>query len=222
MAPTTKTEPFTSPLTEEPERLLVQSTTSLDTVTPALGITSGDHCAVCGASMAADQRYCLACGERRGQARFTAASTLSAPRSSSGREAGHQGSRFSPGTTLIAGVATLLIALGVGVLIGRSGNSSPSPSSSKVQLVPYGPSTAVSTNGGGTSGATGATGGSSNTGHPSKGKASKSSSTGGSGSGGGGPVKTVQTKPPSTVKVGAKGHGAGYTHGKFTGNFFGP
>jgi hypothetical protein len=24
------------------------------------------------------------------------------------------------------------------------------------------------------------------------------------------------------VTVGAKGHGAGYQHGKFTGNFFGP
>ena len=48
----------------------IPATTS--TGPPALVTASSDHCAVCGAQMAADQRYCLECGERRGQARFAA------------------------------------------------------------------------------------------------------------------------------------------------------
>ena len=86
----------------------------------------GDRCPNCQSPMAADQRYCLNCGERRGRARFspdtystetitttsTAAPPVLPPRS-----------RLSSGTTLVAGVATLLIAMGVGVLIGVNSNN---------------------------------------------------------------------------------------------------
>lgn len=77
--------------------------------------------------MAADQRYCLTCGARRGRARFSpetlAVSTVST--AASAPPIAPQRSRFSAGTTIVAGVATLLIAMGVGVLIGAVGNNAP-------------------------------------------------------------------------------------------------
>ena len=91
----------------------------------------GDQCANCGAVMAADQRYCLHCGERRGRSRFAAGSapvpggpvttttvTTTAPPITR---------RGSAGMTLIAGIATLILAMGVGVLIGQSHQSSGTP-----------------------------------------------------------------------------------------------
>jgi hypothetical protein len=87
---------------------------------------AGDRCASCNAPLAPDQRYCVNCGERRGKARFSAealtAQTVAGPAEATARP---PRSRFSSGTTLIAGIATLLIAMGVGVLIGHSSNSTP-------------------------------------------------------------------------------------------------
>lgn len=85
----------------------------------------GEGCPNCQSPMAADQRYCLSCGERRGRARFspealatqTVATSAAAP-------ALPPRSRLSAGPTLVAGVATLLLAMGVGVLIGHSSNTS--------------------------------------------------------------------------------------------------
>ena len=56
----------------------------------SLGAAAGsDRCAACGAHLANDQRYCLECGERRGQARFTApAAATAATSSSAGATAG--------------------------------------------------------------------------------------------------------------------------------------
>ncbi len=87
-------------------------------------------CAYCGASLADDQRYCLECGGRQVQARsqflsrFTPA-TVSGPAPSGGGGAAAGGGaagggRFS-GATAVAGVGVLLLAMGVGVLIGRAG-----------------------------------------------------------------------------------------------------
>ena len=45
-------------------------------------MTSGardERCAECGAPMASDQRYCVECGERRGEQRFPAAGSGQAP-----------------------------------------------------------------------------------------------------------------------------------------------
>jgi hypothetical protein len=83
----------------------------------------GDRCANCQAPLASDQRFCVSCGERRGQARFSfealAAKAAPAPSPPAPpRRRPHVSSSFS----FILGVATLLLALGVGVLIGHNNN----------------------------------------------------------------------------------------------------
>jgi hypothetical protein len=81
----------------------------------------GDRCVNCGAVLSSDQRYCVNCGERRGKARFTVAQAAAetAPSASAPPRAPRR-PRVSSGFTLIAGIATLLIAMGVGVLIGHN------------------------------------------------------------------------------------------------------
>lgn len=86
----------------------------------------GDACANCGARLASDQRYCVSCGERRGRRRFSVAAppepaphTLTRVAATTTEPVSR---RPSSGATVIAGVATLLIALGVGVEIGRLSN----------------------------------------------------------------------------------------------------
>lgn len=93
-----------------------------------------DSCSNCGARMAADQRYCLNCGHRRGEPRLPfmdavvfmesmgappGGGTPPPPPASSG---GGSSPRMNANAALIAGVATLVLALGVGFLIGRSSN----------------------------------------------------------------------------------------------------
>jgi hypothetical protein len=81
-------------------------------------------------AIATDQRYCLRCGQRCGEPRLpfmnavtfmdamrTPSEALAAPALSPSRRR-----RISPNGALIAGVGTLLLAMGVGVLIGHSGN----------------------------------------------------------------------------------------------------
>ncbi len=72
--------------------------------------------------MARDQRYCVNCGERRGLARFSPETYVAQaePRVPE-RFGAPRRPRFSSAATLVAGVATLLIAMGVGVLIGHYG-----------------------------------------------------------------------------------------------------
>jgi hypothetical protein len=190
-------------------------------------VAAGDRCANCGAPLAPDQHYCLNCGERRGAARFTAASAGTGTTGGARPDPPPRGSRFSAGTTLIAGVATLLLALGIGVLIGNKSASSSTPTNSKVQVVnlsggsagaasTVAPTTAAPTSNGGSSGS--ANKSSANSNQNSKASTSASSSTAAAASS----ATTAQKLPPATVTVGAKGSGAGYQHGKFTGNFFGP
>ncbi len=95
------------------------------------------RCESCGAPLARDQRYCLECGERR----VPMSSVLRAGRRAAARPpprpparrhhrvalAGHATAPQRNATlTVIAGVGVLLLAMGVGVLIGRSGASKPS------------------------------------------------------------------------------------------------
>jgi hypothetical protein len=107
-------------------------------VPPAIGAAAGDACPTCGAQMALDQRYCLNCGNRRGDPRLPfmdAVVFMEAGKQPKGQAAAvaaappppPQKSGLSPGTTLIAGIATLILAVGVGVLIGRSGEDSSAP-----------------------------------------------------------------------------------------------
>jgi hypothetical protein len=121
---------------------------------------------------------------------------------------------MSVNATLIAGVGTLLLALGIGVLIGRSGNSgsSKAPPVRIVTVAGAGGAGAAAT---GTTSGTGATGGSTTSTTTSSGASSSTKSS----------SKAAVKKPavplPKPVKVGSAGHGPGYQKGHFTGNFFG-
>src|SRR5258705_1513449 len=71
---------------------------------------SSERCPNCGAGMAPDQRYCIQCGERRtgGGLRDALPRTqTTAPAAAPPRRA-----RLSANSSLIAGIATLLIAMG--------------------------------------------------------------------------------------------------------------
>jgi type IV secretory pathway VirB10-like protein len=83
--------------------------------------------------MAADQRYCLNCGHRRGEPRlpFMDAVVFMESMSTPGGPAGTppppppaepKSNRMNANAALIAGVATLVLAIGVGFLIGRTGH----------------------------------------------------------------------------------------------------
>jgi hypothetical protein len=105
----------------------------------------GDEpCAHCGAPLARDQRYCLECGAPRTYLSGMLLERLRAPggQARSGQP-GQPAQAMAPNgmapyttaapssawprnnvLTLIAGIGVLLLAMGVGVLIGRSGGSS--------------------------------------------------------------------------------------------------
>jgi hypothetical protein len=181
-----------------------------------LATAVGDQCAGCGAQLAGDQRYCVECGERRGKPRYAlAGSGMSSGRTSSG-PGGRRRPRMSASSTLIAGVGTLLLAMGVGVLIGRTSAGS-TPRNSPVQVVTLAAA-------GGT--ATGGTASTAST-PPKSAKASSSTATAQA------KAKSAAAKlsaklPPaakkipkklqsSVAKVGSKCAGGG----TFTGTFFG-
>ena len=92
----------------------------------AVGI-GGDRCTNCGTPLVSDQRYCLNCGQRRGKARFSfdslAASSAAAKEAAEPAPPPEKHPRTSSGISLIAGVATLLIAIGVGFLLGHGANN---------------------------------------------------------------------------------------------------
>jgi hypothetical protein len=196
---------------------------------PSLVAGSGEQCQTCGSYVAPDQRYCLQCGQRSGDPRlpFMDASSFmetsmqkrqppAPPTTTPPRK-----SRMSPNASLIAGVGTLLLAMGIGVLIGRSGDHSSGGTASTpaVQVV-----TAPGA-GAATGAATAATGGASTGGSAKKPKAvaqSQSSKASAANS-----VLKPSAKagklPPPTVGLGDKGSGRGFnpkTH-TFDGSFFG-
>jgi hypothetical protein len=92
-------------------------------------------CRTCGSSLAADQRYCLQCGNRRAEARLPFLDILAqrtppgaGPAAAGGSAAPPSGTwldRASANATAVAGVACLVLALGVGVLIGGLGQDEP-------------------------------------------------------------------------------------------------
>lgn len=90
----------------------------------AAAAASEDRCVNCGAPLAHDQQYCVECGERRGQSKFPVAQPATEMRSRRVRaERAPRAPRASSGTTLVAGVGVLLLAIGLGVLIGRIGHN---------------------------------------------------------------------------------------------------
>jgi hypothetical protein len=178
--------------------------------------------------MAADQRYCLECGHRRGDPRLpfmdavVLMDAVKRPRQAPPPPPKKKRTGVSPNAALIAGVGTLLLALGIGVLIGRSGDHTTASTAPAAPIVIH--------SGGGEEAAT----------------ASKADT-----STGGGAATNAKTKkqkaaalkaaeqhpaaeeilkpagdvklPPSTVKPGDKcsSGDAGCKGGEFTGEFFG-
>jgi hypothetical protein len=192
--------------------------TDMETTTevhPSMVAAVRDGCPVCGAAMAVDQHYCLECGERRGPPRVPLNETPARQAAGSPPARGpRRRVGMSVNATLIAGVSCLLLALGIGVLIGRSGNgsSSKSPAVRVVTVAGAGGAAAAPT--GETAATTAAaSGAAAAASKSSKSHAGKSS------------TKVVVKKPtvplPKPVKVGSPGKGKGYEHGHFTGNFFG-
>lgn len=203
--------------------------------TPATA--SEDRCGACGAPLAHDQRYCVECGERRGASRLPAgqpAAEASSRRTRAPR--GPRGQRVSSGTTLVAGVGVLLLAIGLGVLIGRLGHNSSNQKASSP------PVQVVTVQGGGGSASTARTAASTTPAHttaaattapkgltgklkaaaenkapPSKALQQKATQAAGK------VLGSSNNLAPPTQKVGGscKSGQAGCQGGKFTGNFFG-
>ena len=178
-------------------------------VHPTMVASIREQCSACAAPMAPDQRYCVECGQRRGPARVAQLDGLAQrSREMTIERRPSRRPHMSVNSTLIAGIGTLLLAMGVGVLIGRSGNSSAKAPPAQV----------VTVAGGGGSASTATT--SPATPSPSAGAATptKPAATAGAKSA----SKASAAPPPKTVKVGSTGTGPGYQKGHFTGNFFGP
>lgn len=171
---------------------------------PTLALPTGEQCAACGAPLARDQRYCVACGERRGKPRLPFMDGRQRQVSPAPAAAAAPPARRRPGasagTTLVAGVGTLVLAMGVGVLIGRSGGNGGGgrAAAPAVQVVTV----------------AGAGGGSTDTTATTAARGSKASK---------GKVKALPRSklPPPTVTLGQRGSGPGFRRGRFTGDFFG-
>jgi hypothetical protein len=89
----------------------------------------GEPCATCGAPLADDQRYCLECGTRRAGLAARHAVPLAAAELPPARV------RTTSATGAIAAVGCLLLAMGVGVLIGRSRGDSKTPVAAAPQVI---------------------------------------------------------------------------------------
>jgi hypothetical protein len=121
---------------------------------------------------------------------------------------------MSPNASLIAGVGTLLLAMGIGVLIGRSGDHSGSTAATPpVQVVKVGGAGAAT----GAAAKTASTGSTGSKSTKVKVPASKDANKQAANS----VLKAKVKLPPAAVKLGDPGHGPGYKNGKFTGQFFG-
>jgi hypothetical protein len=199
---------------------------------PAPAAPNGyDRCPSCGALVAADQRYCLECGQRHGDPRLPFMDAVvfmdamkqpnhadATPPSKKARR------RISPNAALIAGVGTLLLALGIGVLIGRSGNGTTASAPATPQIVTVGGGASEGT----TSSKTGQTTiGGDKSGKPKSKAATKKAAKKVAETNAGAeevlkPAGDVKLPPPTTG-VGDKCEKgtAGCENGKFTGNFFG-
>jgi hypothetical protein len=184
----------------------------------------GDRCTNCQNPLASDQRYCVHCGQRRGKPRFSFDSLGAQAAAAEAPEPKPHRSRVSSATTLVAGVATLLLAMGVGVLIGHDSNGSPTRASAPAQIV---------TVGGGAAAGVGSSGGGATAKLKKSGKVhktkqvvvhlnaqvkAKASAAANKvfGNNGGNLVNNPTVQPGQACSG-----GAGCQNGKFTGNFFG-
>ncbi len=94
----------------------------------------GEACPNCGATVAADQRYCVDCGDRIGEPRQpfmdgraraepSQPPTPAYPVAPYGPPPAAPKSKWSPALALLATIGVLLLAMGVGVLIGDKNGS---------------------------------------------------------------------------------------------------
>jgi hypothetical protein len=217
--------------------------------TQLLAGSVGDRCANCGAPLASDQRYCIQCGERRGSSRFSTA-TMTAPKTAAA--GGATGAppeprrRWSSGTTLIAGIATLLLAMGVGVLIGKAGNNNNNSRAGTPTVITVNGGGASSGSAGASSGAAGANTGGTSTGtahhrtaarasHAPRTESAKAKQAASTSKPSAAAVKKASNaassvlggsagQQQSTVTTGSSCQAgtAGCQNGHFSGNFFGP
>lgn len=134
---------------------------------PTIASPTGDACTNCGAMVAADQRYCIDCGERRGEPRLPfmdgrtaaqpVAEVLPAPAYPMAyAPSAEPKSKWSSGLALLSTIAVLLLAMGVGVLIGNNGDSK---ASSQQPMIIGGGATTAAGSTGATAAAAGAAGG---------------------------------------------------------------
>lgn len=192
---------------------------SAPTLTGMAAVSSSrDRCGACGATLAPDQRYCVECGQRRGSSRVEMMQGV-APRAEVVKETSVERKlpRLSANAALIAAVGTLLLAMGVGVLIGRWATSEKS-GGTPVKVITVGGGTGTgttpTTTGSEATSETGTSNSGSGSSTATKGASSKSKTT----------KSTPTGKKPKAkvVKLGSKGSGAGYNKKKeFTGEFFG-
>jgi hypothetical protein len=194
--------------------------------------TGYEQCPSCGAFVAVDQRYCLECGHRRGEPRlpFMEAvvfmDAMKRPPEPATAPTKANRNRISPNAALIAGVGTLLLALGIGVLIGRSGNHGTAASSQPPIVIKgggggEGAETSYSSGGGGSKGVVAGTK------KKSKKKVVKEKAA--AAASGKGAEEVLKPKagvnlPPATAKVGekcAKDVVGCNESGEFDGSFFG-
>ena len=146
-------------------------TTAGPAASPSQAAMSGvEPCPHCGTPLALDQRYCLECGAPRtylsgmlldrlrapAAAQATPGQPLQSPVGAigAGTPGGPPLTPAAPGSstwqrgnvlTLIASIGVLLLAMGVGVLIGRSGGTSSGGSAPQIVTVPSAASGAAST-----------------------------------------------------------------------------
>ena len=205
-------------------------TSSATAVNHALVTATGEQCPSCGTAVAADQRYCLHCGQRCGEPRLpfmnavTFMDAMKRPSAAASSPPPKQKQRrLSPNAALIAGVGTLLLAMGVGVLIGRSGDTT--------AVAPQAAAPIVIKGGGGeeaksaTTGKTALAGGD---GANAKGKKQSAAALKKEATSGKGAEEVLKPSngvklPPATVKPGGKcpAGTTGCKGGEFTGEFFG-
>jgi hypothetical protein len=111
----------------------------------------GDNCPQCGKPLAKDQRYCLNCGARRGDPRLpfmdavVFMDSVKQPQPGAEGDGGKQAAAtptkrplLSANASLIAGVATLVLAIGVGVLIGKDTGGGNSEAAASPQIIRVG------------------------------------------------------------------------------------
>lgn len=224
---------------DEPTQTSVPFPDPTTSTTASAPVAAASACSNCGAALAADQRYCLVCGERNGDPRLpvmTGRDALSSPATpaavtTTATQRGPRGGG-STNTALIAGVGTLLVALGVGVVIGRSSDNNNSTAKTP-QVITVGAPAAAAAGGAAVAGATSGTtpgdtsGAAGSTSGASDGKAKDAKSSGGDKSSSKADTSKapasgkVPAKKGTVVRLGQRGSGKGYKNGKFTGDFFG-